>query len=328
MSQFTFALMRILSSGMLLALAVCAAAQQAYPTKPIRFISPYPPGGTTSVLGRLVGQKLTEVWGQPVILDNRPGNFGVVSADALLKAPRDGHSIMLISGSSHVIYPLLISGIPYDAIKDFDPIATIAGGGQVLLINPSVPANNLRELIALAKSKPGELNYASSGGGGLSHLSNELLNSMAGLKMQHIPYKGTGPAMTDLLGAQVQMFFGPPIIAIAHVKGGRLKAIAITSATRLSALPQVPTFAEAGLPGFEINNWYGILAAVGTPKEIIGKMSAEIARIVVLPEVKEILVGQGMDPIVSTPEQLGALMKSDTAKYAKIIRDANIKLEQ
>ncbi len=327
MSKLNNAVLRILTAALLAVLFGAAAAQQTYPSKPIRFISPYPPGGTTSVLGRIVGQKLTEIWGQPVILDNRPGNYGVVSADALLKAARDGHTIMLISGASHVIYPLLIRAMPYDAIKDFAPVATIASGGMLLLLNAAVPASNVRELIALAKSKPGELNYASSGGGGLSHLANELLNIMAGVKIQHIPYKGTGPAMTDLLGGQVQMFFGPPSVAISQVKSGRLRAIAISSATRLSALPEVPTLAEAGLPGFEIENWYAILAAAGTPKEIVGKLSTEIARIVAAPEVKKILVAQGMEPFVSTSEQLGALMNSDTAKFADIIKKANIKLE-
>lgn len=328
MNKFFLAVMRILSLGMLVAMAGSAVAQQAYPTKPIRFISPYPPGGTTSVLGRLVGQKLTEAWGQPVILDNRPGNFGIISGEALIKSPRDGYTILLISGASHVIYPLLLPNFPYDAIKDFAPVATLASGGMLFLLNSSVPANNVRELIALAKSKPGELNYASSGGGGLSHLANELFNIMAGVKIQHIPYKGTGPAMTDLLGGQVQMFIGPPSVAVAQVKSGRLKAIAISSATRLSALPEVPTFAEAGLPGFEIENWYAVLAPAGTPREIIGKLSTEIARINALPEIKEMLIKQGMESFTSTPEALGALMKSDTAKFADIIKKANIKLEQ
>ena len=327
MSKLNHVVTHVLTAVLLAAVFGTAAAQQTYPNKPIRFISPYPPGGTTSVLGRLVGQKLTEAWGQPVILDNRPGNFGVISADALLKAPRDGHTIMLISGASHVIYPLLVKGIPYDAIKDFAPVATLASGGNVLLLHTSVPANNLRELIALAKSKPGQLNYASSGGGGISHLSSELLNIMAGIKTQHIPYKGTGPAVTDLLGGQVDMFFGPPSVVISHIKSGRLKAIAITSAKRLPALPEVPTMAEAGLPGFEIELWYAVLAAAGTPKELVAKLSNEIAKIIVAPEIKEILATHGMEPLVSTPEQLGALMKSDTAKFADIIKKANIKLD-
>ena len=320
------AVARILTVGMLIGFAGSAAAQQVYPNKPIRFIVPFPPGGSTSIVARLVGQKLTESWGQQVIVDNRAGGNTIIGTEALLKSRPDGYTIMIVV-MTHVVIPNLLPNSPYDPTKDFAAVATLAGSELVLVLHPSVPANNLQEFIALAKSKPGQLNYASTGRGGPNHLAAELFNVMAGVKMQHIPYKGGGPALTELIGGQVQLTFNVPLNLIPHIKAGKLKALAISGETRLPALPQVPTFTEAGLPGFDVNLWQGVVTLAGTPKEIIGRLSTEITKILAMPDIKEKLVSQGMGPLISTPDQFAALMKADMARFAKIIKTANIKLE-
>jgi len=279
------AVVRTVTVGLLLVLAGPGAAQQAYPGKPIRFITPYAPGGATDVIARLVGQKLTESWGQQLLVDNRPGGNTVIGTEALAKSAPDGYTIILV-GITHVANPSLIH-TSYDAIKDFAPVATVTSNETILVVHPSVPANTLQEFIALAKSKPGQLNYATSSTGGPTHLPAELFNMLAGVKTQHIPYKGGGPAVTDLVGGQVQMMFAIPSNVVAHVKSGRLKGIVVTGTTRLSALPQVPTFNEAGLPSFDVKNWYGVLAPARTSHTIIDKLSAEIARILTLSDVRE-----------------------------------------
>ena len=293
--------------------------------KPIRIISPYPAGGTTDILARLVGAKLTEDWGQQILVDNRPGGNTVIGSEALVRSAPDGYTLISIL-TSHVIVPSLVP-TPYDPIKDFAPVATIASTQLVLVVHPSVPAKNLRELIALAKARPGQINYGSGGSGTVTHLAGEYFNMLAGVKTQHIPYKGSSQALVDVVGGQVQMYFSPPIVALSHIKSGRLRPLAATGGTRISALPQVPTAAEAGLKGFELNIWYGFLAPAATPKSIIDKLATEIAKVLALPSVKEQLVSQGMTPFVSTPEQFAALIRTDFAKYKKIVSSANIKLE-
>ncbi len=326
MNNFSFKVMRMLTLGMLMAIAGTSAAQQAYPSKPIRFISPYPPGGSTTVVARLIGQKFTESWGQPVIIDNRPGANTIIGSEALVKSPPDGHTIMIVN-TAHVINPNLFT-TPYDAVKDFAPVATLVTTEYFLALNAAVPANTLKEFIALAKAKPGVLNYGTSGAGGAGHLATELFNTEAGIKTQHVPYKGTGPALTDLISGQIQFYFSPPIVTISHIKSGRLKALAITGEVRSPAMPQVPTFAEAGLPSFDVRFWQGILAPAGTPKPVVDKLSAEIARILKLPDVKETLATQGMTPLISTPERFAAVIKADLATLAKVIKSANIKLDK
>jgi tripartite-type tricarboxylate transporter receptor subunit TctC len=325
-SRFSHAVMRLLALGTLMAVAGSIAAQQDFPSKPIRLISPYAPGGSTSVVARLIGQKLTESWGQPVIVDNRPGANTIIGSEAMVKSPPDGYTILIVN-TAHVINPNLFA-TPYDAIKDFAPVATLVTTEYFLALNSTVPANTLKEFIALAKSKPNELNYASAGTAGAGHLATELFNLEAGIKTQHVPYKGTGPALNDLIGGQVQFFFAPPIVTIGHIKSGRLKALAITGETRSPSLPQIPTFAEAGLPSFDVRFWQGILAPDATPRPVVDKLSTEISRILTLPDVKETLATQGMTPLVSTPERFGALLKADLATLAKVIKTANIKLEQ
>ena len=324
--QACTAAVRIFAVGVLIVFAGSAAAQQAYPDKPIRMIVPYPPGGSTTTMARLIAQKLTESWGQQVIIDNRGGANTIIGTEALTKSSPDGYT-MLLGGSTLVILPSLYDKLPFDVIRDFAPVATLASTELILVVHPAVPANTLQELIALAKSKPGQLNFASAGSGGNPHLMGELLNITAGIKLQHIPYKGTGPSLTDLMGGQVQLAFNNPINVIAHIKNGKMRAIAVTGEHRLSALPEVPTFVEAGLAGINLKTWFGVLAPAGTPAAVVNKLSAEIARIMSTPDTKAKLVSQGLDTYVSTPEQTAALMKADMAKYAKIIKTANIKLE-
>ena len=319
------AVVRIIAVGVLLAIACSVTAQQAYPSRAIRLVTPFPPGGSLDPMTRMAAGRLTEKWGQPVIVDNRPGGNTIIGTDAVAKSPADGYTF-LVAGTPHVITPLLMA-TPYDAIKDFAGVATLAKSRHVLVINPSLPVNTLQELIALAKAKPGQLNFSSSGNGNTNHLAGELMSMLAGIKMQHVPYKGAGPAIADLLGGQVQLSFQVSISVIPLIKSGKLKAIAISGETRSSALPQVPTMAEAGLPEYELQGWTGIFAPAATPKEIIDRISGEMAKMLASPDTIEKLVTQGLEPFISTPEQFAVLLKSDMAKYAKIIKTANIKMD-
>jgi tripartite-type tricarboxylate transporter receptor subunit TctC len=323
--KFCTAVARTLSVGMLVAFAGSTAAQQPYPNRQIRIIVPYPPGASNDAVARLVGQKLAESWGQQVIVDNRPGGNTVIGSDALVKSKPDGYTIMLTS-NAHIINPHLFP-VPYDPFKDFVPITTTTNNQLVLALNPSLPANNLQGFMALAKSRPGQLNYASTGTGAANHLAGELFNIMVGAKMQHIPYKGGGPALTDLVGGQVHLAFLSPLSVIPHAKSGKLKVIATSGNTRMAALPEVPTFTEAGLPGFDVAWWHGVFAPAGTAKGVIDRLASEIARILAMPEVREKLVSQGMEPLVHTPEEFAELMKADSARFGKVIKIANIKLE-
>lgn len=312
-------------AGAMLICAGLAAAQDAYPSKPIRIIVPYGPGSSADLLARLVGKKLAERLGQPVLVDNRPGGNTIIGTEALVKSPADGYSILLVV-NSHSIVPNLVPNLKYDAIRDFAPISTVSLTELVLAAHPSVPANNLAEFIALAKAKPGQLNYAAAGKGSTTHLAAEMLNLQAGIKMAGIQYTGAGPAVNDLLGGHVQLFITTPLVTIPHVKSGKLKALAISGDTRLASLPQVPTFAESGLPQYDVKVWYGVLAPAGTPKPIVDKLAGEFARITETPEFRDGMTAQGMAPFVRGPEQFAALIKSDLAKYAEIIKHSDINL--
>jgi tripartite-type tricarboxylate transporter receptor subunit TctC len=319
------AVVPILAAASLAALCSFANAQQSYPNRPIRFITPYAPGGSTTVNARLVGQHLTERWGQNVIVDNRPGGNTVIGTELLAKSPPDGYTILL-TPSTHSILPMLMK-TPYDPVKDFAPVAGIGISPQVLVVNPGVPANTVQELIALAKAKPGQLNFASSGAGGPTHISGEMFNVLAGVKTQHIPYKGGGPATIDLIGGHVQMFYSVPINVIGHVQSGKLKAIAVSGKSRVNALPQTPTFAEAGLPGFDIVTWNGVVAPAGTPKAIVDKLSAEIGALLAMPSTRDKLAGMGTAPLILTPEAFAAMIKSEIGMYAKVIKAANLRID-
>ena len=317
---------RTVTAGVLLAVAGQACAQQPYPAKPIRLIAPYTPGGGTDIVARLVAQKLTESLGQTVIVENRPGGNTMIGTDALAKAPPDGYTLELV-GSTHVLVPLLLKA-PYDPIKDFAAVASIARSEFVLLMNSALPAKDLKELIAYAKSRPGQLNYATPAAGGANHLVHEVLNLLADIKMQHIPYKGGAPAITALLAGEVQLHFSTIPPTIPHINSGRVKGIAVTGETRLAALPQVPTFTEVGWPGVsKVGSFYGILTTAGTPKPIIERLSAEMAKHLAQPDFQEKLISQGLVPYISTPEQFGALLKERLAVNADIIKKADIKFE-
>ncbi len=325
MSKSRAAAAQLVAAATLAVVVGNAVAQPTYPSRPIRFITPYAPGGSTTVLARLVGQHFTERWGQNVIVDNRPGGNTVIGTETLAKSPPDGYTIMLVA-STHSILSSLIK-TPYDPVKDFAPIAGLGVSPQVLVLFPGVPANTVQELIALAKAKPGTLNFASSGAGGPTHLSGETFNIIAGVKTQHIPYKGAGPAMIDLIGGHVQMFYSVPINIIGHVKSGKLKALAVTGENRIKALPQTPTFAEAGLPGFDVKTWTGVLAPAGTPKAIVEKLSSEIGVLLAMNETKDKLDSLGMTPGYRNAQQFADLIKSEIVAYAKVIKAANIRVD-
>jgi tripartite-type tricarboxylate transporter receptor subunit TctC len=316
---------RLLLAGWLAVFAVAAFCQTAYPTRPIRIVSPYAPGGGNTIMARLVAQKLTEAWGQQVIVDNRPGGNTIIGTEIVARSAPDGYNFLL-AGSGHVLVPLVLK-TPYDPIRDFAPVATVGKQENILVASPSAPFNDLRQMIAVAKAKPGQLNYATYGSGTTSHLATELLCQMAGIRMQHIPYKGAGPAIIDLLGGQVQVFLSTPAPVIPQIQAGKLKGIAISGERRAAAVPNLPTFAEAGLPGFEAKGWYGVAAPAGTPNAIIDKVSAVIAAMLATPDIKSTLNAQGVEPFVSTPEQFAALMKADTARWLKVLKAGNIKLE-
>jgi len=303
-----------------------AFAQANYPTKPIRWIVPFVPGGSTTIIARLMGQKLTERWGQQIVVDNRGGGNTIIGSEALVRAAPDGYTVLQVT-STHVINPSLLA-TPYDAVRDFAPIGTLVATETLMVVNPSVPATNLQEFIALAKSKPGQINFGSSGTATTNHLTAELLCIMAGIRMQHIPYKGAGPATTDLMGGQIQMFMNNALPLIPFVKSGKMRAIAVSGEKRLRSLPDTPTFSESGLRGYDVRSWQGMLAPARTPPAIIDKFSREIASIVRTPEFTETLVTLGADPLISTPQQFAELIKVDLVRYAKLIKRANIKLEQ
>jgi len=299
-----------------------AAAQQSYPSRLIRLVVPYAPGGNNSTLARLVGQKLTESWGQQVLIDNRPGGNTIIGTDAVAKAPADGYTLLLITASHTMITPT-----PYDPLNDFAAVATLTSSEKVLVVHPALPVRTLHDLIALARAKPNQLNFSSPGMGGLQHLAGELFNLLAGVKIQHIPYKGGGQAVSELMGGQVQLSFQNALAVVAHVKSGRLRGLAVSGDRRLMSLPTIPTFVELGFKGFDVNTWFGVLARAGVPSEIIVRLNADISRVIELPDVRDKLIAQEMIPFVSTPDRFAALMRADATRYARVIKTANIKLE-
>lgn len=296
---------------------------QTYPARPIRFIVPYPPGGGTDTVARLVAQLLTERLGQQVVIDNRGGANAIIGTDLGAKAPADGYTLVFCLPASVAVNPSLYSDLPYQPERDFAPVIQINVIALLLVAHPSLPANNVRELIALAKARPGQLNFASSGNGSAAHLAMALFKTMAKVDMVHVPYKGGGPAMNDIIGGQVQLMSGPVIAALPHVKSGRVKAIAVTTAGRAKGLPNVPAIGES-VPGYESSIWHGVLAPKGTPAAIVRRLNREIDGILQIPEVREHLANQGAEPVGGTPDQFAVLIKSDTAKYAKLLKETGI----
>jgi tripartite-type tricarboxylate transporter receptor subunit TctC len=303
------------------------ALAQAWPTKPIRMIIPFPPGGTTDILGRVAAQKMGEALGQQVVPDNRPGAAGNIGTELAAKAPPDGYTLLTAPGSTLTIHPSLYAKLPFDPLKDFAPVTVLAAVPNALVVHPSLPARNVKELIALAKSKPGQLNYASTGAGQSTHLSMELFKTMAGLKITHVPYKGSAPAVTDLLGGHVSLMFDNMPSALPHVKAGKLRALAVSTLKRSPVAPEIPTVAESGLPGFEVSVWFAVLAPAATPKAIVDRLNQILVKALQAPDVRERLLTQGAEPVGNTPEQFTDLMKRDLVKWAKVVKAADIRLD-
>ncbi|CAN7639070.1 tripartite tricarboxylate transporter substrate binding protein [Cupriavidus necator] len=313
-----------LAGAAILGGAGSAFAQQPYPGKPIRMIVPYPAGGGTDTVGRLIGQRLAESLGQPVVVENKPGASGMLGNDTVAKAPADGYTILLAI-TALIQSPALYKRTPYDVARDFTPVSLIAKSSDLFVVPNRVPASNMREFLALAKAS--KLSYGSYGNGTSSHLHGELLKQQAGIDLAHIPYKGAAPLMSDLLGGQVDSAFVDVTSANPYLGSNKFKILGITGTQRYKALPNVPTFTELGLQGFEPNGWYGLFLPANAPKDVTAKLAAETARIVRLPEVTQKLAGMGLQPVGSTPQELAAVVTGDTPKWARIVRDANIQLD-
>ncbi len=308
------------------AFAAPAALAQKFPDKPIRFIVPFPPGGGNDILARAIAPKMGEFLGQPVVIDNRAGAGGNIGTDLAAKSPPDGYTIVIASNQV-TINPWLYAKLPFDIEKDFAAVAQAASVPMVLAVHPSVPANTLKEFIALAKASPGKFNHGTPGNGTPQHIAFEVFNHAASVQVTHIAYKGTGPAIADLIGGQVQSAIGTMASLEQHVKAGKLRALGVTTPKRSPAMPNVPTIAEAGLPGFEVPLWYSILAPAGTPKEIVARLSSEVARALAVPETRERLTAQGFDVNYLNPEQMSDLIRHDIARWQKSIKDIGLKLD-
>ncbi|KPU94408.1 LacI family transcriptional regulator [Variovorax paradoxus] len=320
-------LLRYLASTLLVCLPLVAAAQAGgFPDKAIRIVVPFPPGGATDAAARLVAVKMSEHWGQPVVVDNRAGAGGNVGSDLVAKAPADGYTLVMGVTGSHAINTSLYSRMPYDPVADFVAISQVAVVPNVLVVHPSVPAKNLAELVALAKKEPGKLNYASLGNGTAAHLGMEMLKAEAGVDITHVPYKGSAPAVSDLLAGQVQMMVDGLPSALPHVKAGKLRAIALTSLRRSPSLPDLPTIAES-YPGFYADAWSGLFAPKGTPQPVVDKLSAEVQRILKLPEVREKLAALGAEPVGSTQAEFAAHVKKEIDKWAKVVKTSGAKVD-
>jgi tripartite-type tricarboxylate transporter receptor subunit TctC len=310
----------------LLLLLPCLALAQAYPARPVRIIVPYPPGGATDVMARTIAQKLTESWQQAAVVENKPGASGTVGSEMVARSAADGYTL-LMQGTQHAINLSLYKQLPFDTLRDFAPVAYIASAPFLLVLHPSVPANSVAELIAYIKSRPGGLNYGSSGVGGGAHLAGEIFKTSAGVQLTHIPYKGAAPAMADLLGGQVPMVFDPIPTSLAQVKSGRIKALAITSARRSGLMPELPTVAESGLPGFDVSAWFGLYAPAATPKDIVTKLNADVNRVLQSPEVKEKFAALGAESMPMGTDQFALHLRAEIAKFAKAIRDSGATAE-
>jgi tripartite-type tricarboxylate transporter receptor subunit TctC len=313
--------------GFLLISLCHAVLAQAYPTKPIRLIVPYPPGGGNDTLARLFGVKLTEAWGQQVVVDNRPGAGTIIGTQIAARAVPDGHTLLLSSIATHAIAPNLYAKPGYDPVKDFAPITLLAVAPTVVCVNPSVPARTLKELIALAKAKPGELKFASGGAATPPHMAGEIFASMTGVRLIHVPYKGGGPAHAGLLGGETSMMFDTAASILPHVRAGKLRALAIARPTRLAEYPDLPTFVEAGVAGYEVNAWYSMHAPAGVSTEIVFKVNAELVRILKLADIRERLKVLGSEGVGNSPLEFARFVRAESAKYAKAIKEAGVKVE-
>ena len=313
------------SALLFVAIAAGALAQQ-YPNKPIRLLVGFAAGGPSDVAARVISQKLAEKWGQQVIVDIRPGAAGNIATELAAKAPPDGYTL-LEPAFAHAVNPILYPKLPFDATRDFAPILLFASIANLLVVHPSLPVHSVKELIAFAKTRPDQLTFGSAGSGTASHFAGELLNTMGGVKITHIPYKGLAPAHTEVIGGQLSLMFDGLVTGLPAAKAGRLRALAVTTLKRWQGAPDIPTMSEAGLAGFEVNSWYGLLAPAGTPREIITRLNTEVARSLREPDARERLYSIGAEPMSGTPEQFAAYIQSEMTKWAKVVKAANIKAE-
>lgn len=317
----------VLAAGVAALLLASGAAQaQEYPVKPIRIVVPSSPGGGTDILARQLSVKLTERWGQQVIIDNRPGAGQMIGISLVAKSPPDGYTLVM-TATPLAINTVLYKKVPYDPIRDFAPVTQVAAMPNLLVTHPTLPVRSLKQMIALAKSRPGELAYASSGIGTGPHLSMELFNHMAGIKLEHVPYKGTGPALIDTMSGHVQLLMSTLLPPLPHLKTGRLRALGVTSAKRVSSLPDVPTVAEGGVAGYEVVGWYGIAAPAGTPQLVVAKLQTDISAILHAPELRDKLAAEGAEAVGSKPEEFGAFIKSEIDKWGKVVKAARIPMQ-
>jgi tripartite-type tricarboxylate transporter receptor subunit TctC len=304
-----------------------AASAQQYPTRAIRMVIAFPPGGGTDIVGRIVAQKLSEALGQQVLPDNRGGASGQIGTEIVAKAPPDGYTVLMAHIAALSILPSLVPKLPYDPVKDFAPVSLSAIAPNLLVVHPSLPVRSVKDLIGLARSRPGQLQFSSVGAGSIQHIAGEMFKLQANVNMLHVPYKGAGQSIIDLVAGQIHMDFGTIPPALPHVKSGRLRAIAVTSEKRFSVLPEIPTIAESGLPGFDMSTWWGLVAPGGVPKDVVTRLHAETAKLLRQADVKEKLANVGAEGVGNTPEEFGAFIRSERTKYAKVVKDAQIKLD-
>ncbi len=296
------------------------ASAQHYPSKPIRFVVPYPAGGPLDTVARLLAQKVSEGVGQPVVVDNKPGAGGNIGADIVAKSPADGYTILMGAVATHAINPTLYASIPYDPVRDFAPITQVASTPNVLVVNPAVPVATVAEFIAYAKANSGKLNFASGSTGSAGHLAGELFKAMAGIEMTHVPYKGAAPAMNDLIGGQIHLMFDNLASSLGQVRAGKVRALAVTTAKRTPLAPELPTIAEAGLPGFDISTWFGVFAPAGTPREALDRLHGQFTRALAAPDVREKMQNLGAEPVGNHPEEFAAYIRAEGEKYARVIK--------
>jgi len=307
--------------------ALAAENAQSYPSKPIRLVVPFTPGGSTDILARVIGMKLTEAWGKQVVIDNRPGAGGNIGVDLVAKSLPDGYTLVMGHIGTFGVNPTLYPKLPYDPIRDFQPITLVALVPNMLSVNPSLPVKSVKELIALAKAKPGTINFGSGGNGSAAHLAGEYFKLMTKTEITHIPYRGTSPAVTDLIAGQIQMIITGVPPTLNFVKTGKLRALAVATSKRLALLPDLPTIAEAGVPGYEATQWYGVLAPAGTPRPIVDKLNAEMAKAIKGPDVREKLAADAAEPVGNSPEEFGAFIKKEIARWAPVVKASGARPE-
>jgi tripartite-type tricarboxylate transporter receptor subunit TctC len=314
----------VLAAATLVAGSVCA---QSFPSKPVRIVIAFPAGGGTDIVARLMQPKLTEMWGHQVLVDNRPGASGIIGTELAAKAPPDGHTMFMGTMGNLSVNKHLFPKMAVDPIKDFAPVTQVVAVHFVMIAHPSLPAKNVKELIALAKAHPGELAYGSSGAGGAPHLAGELLKKMAGINLVHVPYKGSAPSAQDLMGGQIMLGFDSIIQNLPHIKSGRLKALAVLGNERQSVLPGVPTMSESGVPGYDLTNWFALVLPVATPADVASRIAADVNKVLALPDIREKIAAMGATTVGNSPQQFGAFMRAESDKWAKLIAEAGIKAQ-